>query len=99
VGSYCEEDADAEYFERLLATLDEWPENRPFKSLPVTRQEPVDEEGKNDEMDEAVGREVGFVVSRPLGGSIVRIVMPMRPRYWAVIVRLTLSPNTVPSAS
>ena len=50
-------------------------------------------------MDEAVGREVGFVVSRPLGGSIVRIVMPMRPRYWAVIVRLTLSPNTVPSAS
>src|SRR6516165_4097611 len=37
VGSYSEEDADAEHLERLLAALDQRPEHRPLKPRPVTR--------------------------------------------------------------
>jgi hypothetical protein len=70
VGSHREKDTDTEDFERLLAALDERPEYRPFEAPPVTRQEPVDEKDKNDEVDQSVGCEVGFVI------GIERIVEP-----------------------
>ena len=57
-----EEDAEAEHFKRLLAALDERPEYRPLQSRPVARHEPRNEEGKDDEMKETVGREISLVI-------------------------------------
>ena len=70
VGTHREEDTNTEDFERLLAALDERPEYRPFEARLVTRHESVDEKGKNDEVDQPVGCEVGFVI------EIERIVEP-----------------------
>ncbi len=57
-----EEDAEAEHLQRLLAALDEGPKYRPLQSRPVARHEPRDEEGKDDEMKQAVRRQIGLVV-------------------------------------
>ena len=56
------ENTEAEHFKRLLAALNERPEYRPLQTRPVARQEPRDEEGKDDEMHEAIGREISLVI-------------------------------------
>jgi len=59
VGSNREEDTDAQDFERLLAALS----GRTTRYARITREEPVDQDGKSDEMDQAVRRKIRLVVS------------------------------------
>ena len=57
-----EEDADAEHREGLLTAHDKRVEHFPFETGPILGYEPDHQNDYHDEMDEAVRREVGFVV-------------------------------------
>src|SRR5579872_4726857 len=57
-----QEDADAKYGERLLSANDHRIEYLPLQRRPVLRHEADDENDDHDEMQEAIGREVGLVV-------------------------------------
>src|ERR1700722_2031992 len=57
-----EEDADAEHRKRLLATDDERLEHRPLQSAPVLGQKPCHEKRDDDEMQQAIRREIFLVI-------------------------------------
>ena len=57
-----QEHARAEDLERLLPAFDERLKQRPFERRPIARQKAVDEEGKDDEVQEAIRCQVGLVV-------------------------------------
>ena len=57
-----QEYAGAKDFERLLAAFDCGPKDPPFQPRPIAWQQTDDKESEHDKMQQAIGREVGFVV-------------------------------------
>ena len=53
---------DAEYLQRLLATLDDGTEYRPAKSRPVERDKPHDKKGQCEKVQDPIGSKIGLVV-------------------------------------
>ena len=67
-----QEHADAEHGERLLAADDQRIEHLPLQPRPVLRHEADDQDHDHDEVQEAIGREVGLVV------RVERRIQPVR---------------------